>query len=49
MKTSRIKVINAHIKDRNIIRFKACAEGPFCKNLDEPSNITNPNNVSVNT
>ena len=46
--TSNEKFINVHIKGGKIIHFKAYTEGIFCKNLDEPSIITNPTNVSVN-
>ena len=49
MDTSNEKVINVHIKDGKIIHFKACAEGIFYTNIDEPSMITNINNVSVNS
>ena len=46
--TSKEKVINVHIKGRKSIHFKACTEGLFYKNYDDPSMITNPNNVSFN-
>ena len=48
MDTSKVKVINFHIKDRKIIHFKACVEGHFYTNLDDPSMITNPTNFSIN-
>ena len=48
METSREKVINVHIEDGKIIHFKACSEGIFYTNLNNPTMITNPNNVSLN-
>ena len=45
---SKEKVINVHIEDVKIIHFKACAEGLFYTNLNEPTMITNPTNVSLN-
>ena len=48
MDTSKENFINAHIKDRNIIHFKACAERIFYTNIDDPRTIINNNNVSVN-
>ena len=48
MDTSKEKIINVHIKNRNIIYLKACAEGLFYTNLDDPSILTIPTNVSIN-
>ena len=47
MDTSKEKVINVNIKDRKIIHFKACAKGLFCTNLNDPTMITNPTDVSL--
>ena len=44
MDTSKEKVINVHIRDENFIHSKACAEGIFNTNIDDPSMITNPTN-----
>ena len=49
MDKSKEKVVNVHTNGGKIIHFKACAEGIFYTNLDDPSMITNPTNVSVNT
>ena len=48
MDTSKEKFTNVLIKERNIIHFKAYAEGLFHKNLDKESMTTNTGNVSVN-
>ena len=48
MDTSKEKVSNVHIQDRSILHFRACADGLFYTNLDEPSMITNNINTSVN-
>ena len=48
MDTSKGKAINVHIKDRNIIHFKAFAEGLFYTNHNDPTMITNPNNDFLN-
>ena len=48
MDKSKEKVINVHIKDVEIIHFKAYEEGLFCTNLNDPIMITNPTNVSLN-
>ena len=37
-----------HIKEGKIIHFKACVEGLLYTNLDDPTMITNPTNVSFN-
>ena len=42
--TSKEKVINFHIKDGKIIHIKACAEGIFYTDLDDPSMVINPTN-----
>ena len=47
METSKEKVINVHIKDRKIIHFKACAEGLFYANINDPTIITNTDNFSL--
>ena len=47
MVTSKEKLINVHIKDVKIIHFKACAEGIFCTNLNDPTMITNPTNFTL--
>ena len=49
MDISKEKVINIQIQYGIIIQFKACAEGLFYTKIDDPSMITNPTNVSVNT
>ena len=49
MNISKGKLINVHIKDRKIINFKACVEGLFCTSLNEPTMITNTNNVTLNS
>ena len=48
MNMSKEKVINVHIKNGKIIHFKACAEGLFYTNLNEPTTITNLTKVSLN-
>ena len=48
MNTSKDFFISVHIKDGKLIHFKACAEGIFYTNLDEPIIITNTINISVN-
>ena len=45
--TPKEKVINVHIKDGEIIHFKACAEILFYTNINDPIIITNPTNVSL--
>ena len=49
MDTSKEKVINVHTKCGKIINFKSYAEGIFYTNLNCPSMITNPTNVSFDT
>ena len=46
--TSKGEKINVHIKYKNIIHFKACAEGRFYTNFIVSSMISNPTNVSLN-
>ena len=48
MDTSKEKLIKVHIKDGKIIHFKSCAEGILYTNLNDPTMITNPTNVSLN-
>ena len=48
MDTSKEKLINVHIEDGRIIHFKAYAEDLLYTNLNDPTMITNPNNVSLN-
>ena len=48
MDASKEKVIKFHMQDRRIIHFRACAEGMFYTNLDDPSMVTYPINTSVN-
>ena len=49
MDMSKEKVINVHIEYGKIIHFKACTEGLFYTNINDPTMITNPTNVSLNT
>ena len=46
--TSKEKVINLHIKDKKIIHFKACAEGLYYTNPNDPTIITNTKKQSLN-
>ena len=48
MNKSKEKLINVHIKDVKTIYFKACADGLFYTNLNDPTMITNPTNVYLN-
>ena len=48
METSKGKLINAHIKNKQVIHFKACAEGIFYTSINYPTMINNPNNVYLN-
>ena len=47
MYMSKGKLINIHIEDGKNIHFKACAEGIFYVNINYPTMITNPTNVSL--
>ena len=49
MDTYKGEVINLQIKDKKIIYLKACIEGILYTNLNEPTMITNPTNVSLNS
>ena len=49
MDTSKEKVINVHIKYGKSIHLKSCTEGIFYININYPTIITTPNNVSLNT
>ena len=48
MDTSKGKVINVPIKDKTIICFKASSECIFYTNLNDPTMITDTNNVFLN-
>ena len=48
MDKSTEKLINVHIKEGKIIHFKACEEGLFYTNLNNPTIITNLASVSLN-
>ena len=48
MYTSKEKVINFHMQDRGILNFRAYAEVLYYTNIDDPSIVTNPINISVN-
>ena len=48
MGTLKGKFINLHMQDRQILHFKACAEGMLYTYLDDPNMVTNPINTSVN-
>ena len=49
MDTFKGKVSNVHTEDSKIIHFKACAEGLFYTNLNDPAMITDPDNFPLNT
>ena len=49
MDTSKENLINFQIKDGKIIQPKSCAESLLYTNLNDPTMITNPNNVSLDT
>ena len=49
MDTPKENSNTVHMQDRHIIHFRACVEGMFHRNLDNPSMFTNPINTSVNT
>ena len=48
MYTSKEKVINVHIKDGEVIHFKAFMEGLFYTNIYDPDMIINTTNICVN-
>ena len=49
MGTSKEQLINVHIKYGKIIHFKAFSEGLLYTNINDPTMITNPTNISLNS